>query len=68
MSTVTTTSTSDGFSLLSGTRFRDEGEGDLSLAYWRKEHEAYFRREGTFSEDMEVYCMRFRVVEVLPDQ
>lgn len=43
----------------------DEGEGDLSLEYWRKEHQAYFTREGTFSEDMEVYCQRFRVVEVL---
>lgn len=43
---------------------RDEGEGDLSLEYWRKEHEAYFKREGTFSEDMEVYCQRFKVVKV----
>lgn len=44
---------------------RNEGEGDLSLGYWRKEHQAYFTREGTFSEDMEVYCQQFRVVEVL---
>ena len=43
----------------------DEGEGDLSLEYWRKEHKAYFTREGMFSEDMNVCCQRFRVVEVL---
>jgi len=43
----------------------DEGEGDLSLEYWRKEHKAYSTREGVFSEDMKVYCQRFRVVEVL---
>ncbi|HEX8946821.1 MAG TPA: ASCH domain-containing protein [Candidatus Paceibacterota bacterium] len=43
----------------------DEGEGDLSLAYWRKEHERYFKNEGTFSENMEVYCQRFKVVKVL---
>jgi rhamnosyltransferase len=44
---------------------RDEGEGDLTLDYWRKEHEMYFRAENTFSEDMEVYCLRFNVVNVL---
>lgn len=44
---------------------KDEGEGDLSLEYWRKEHEAYFKRGGTFSEDMELYCQRFKVIELL---
>lgn len=44
---------------------RDEGEGDLSLDYWRKEHERYFRAEGTFSENMLVLCERFKVVEIL---
>lgn len=43
----------------------DEGEGDLSLEYWRKEHERYFKAEGTFSPSMEVYCQRFKVIEVL---
>jgi len=43
----------------------DEGEGDLSLDYWKKEHERYFNREGTFSKNMEVYCQRFRVIEIL---
>lgn len=44
---------------------RDEGEGDGSLDYWREAHTAYFRREGTFSENMEVYAERFRVVDIL---
>lgn len=46
---------------------RDEGEGDLSLDYWRRVHRAFFTREGTFSESMELYCTRFRLVEVLGD-
>jgi uncharacterized protein YhfF len=45
---------------------RDEGEGDRSLAYWRREHERYFRKYGLFSEDMLLFCERFRVVEILP--
>ncbi|WP_241608498.1 ASCH domain-containing protein [Rosenbergiella australiborealis] len=40
-----------------------EGEGDRSLNYWRKEHEAFFRREGTFHEDMEVVAEEFQLVE-----
>src|SRR3989344_7737335 len=43
----------------------DEGEGDLSLEYWKREHKKYFIREGTFSEDMKVYCQRFKVIEIL---
>jgi uncharacterized protein YhfF len=45
---------------------RAEGEGDLSLGYWRKEHTAFFEREGTYSDDMKIYCERFKLVEVLP--
>lgn len=41
----------------------DEGEGPLDE--WRKGHEAYFRRNGGFSPDMELLCERFRLVEVL---
>ena len=41
----------------------DEGEGDRSLAYWRDAHRRYFTRLGQFSEDMLLYCERFRVVE-----
>ena len=43
----------------------EEGEGNRSLAYWRKEHQEFFTREGTFSDDMKVYCQRFKVVEVV---
>lgn len=43
---------------------RKEGEGDRSLAYWRKVHEAFFREELsqaglTFAEDMPVVCEEF---------
>lgn len=44
---------------------RAEGEGDLSLDNWRRTHRAFFEREGYFAEDMELWCERFRVVEVL---
>ena len=44
-----------------------EGEGDHSLAYWRRVHEAFFSREMaeaglTFTEDMGVVCEEFEVV------
>ena len=42
-----------------------EGEGDLSLAQWRKTHEAQFKREGYFAPDMMVVCEHFRIVERL---
>ncbi|PSJ58098.1 ASCH domain-containing protein [Kumtagia ephedrae] len=44
---------------------RDEGEGDLSLTWWRQAHEAYFARNGGFSPDMRLVCERFRLVDVL---
>lgn len=44
---------------------RKEGEGDLSLAYWQKEHQRFFIREGHFSEDMELIAEEFEVVEVM---
>lgn len=44
---------------------RKEGEGDLSLAYWRQEHQAFFTREGTFSEEMELIAEEFQLVEVV---
>jgi uncharacterized protein YhfF len=43
----------------------DEGEGDRSLGDWREAHTAYFTRRGEFSPDMELYCERLRLVEVL---
>jgi uncharacterized protein YhfF len=44
---------------------RAEGEGDLSLAWWRDAHRAYFERNGGFSPDMELWCERFRLVRTL---
>ena len=44
-----------------------EGEGDRTLAYWRRVHEDFFRRElaeagQTFSPEMPVVCEEFEVV------
>lgn len=44
---------------------RKEGEGDLSLEYWQREHQRFFTREGYFSEDMALVAEEFEVVEVL---
>jgi len=46
---------------------RAEGEGDLSLAYWRRTHKHFFSRslpaiDREFSEDMPLVCERFRVI------
>ena len=45
----------------------DEGEGDLSLGYWRKAHKNFFSRTlpkigKEFSEEMPLVCERFRVI------
>jgi uncharacterized protein YhfF len=44
-----------------------EGEGDLSLEYWREAHKNFFSRVlpkigKEFSEDMPLVCERFRVI------
>ncbi len=44
---------------------RKEGEGDLSLAYWRTEHQRFFTQAGHFSEEMELVAEEFAVVEVV---
>jgi len=44
---------------------RKEGEGDLSLEYWQKEHKRFFSGVGHFSEDMELITEEFEVVESL---
>jgi len=44
---------------------RDEGEDDRTLGSWRRGHQAYFTREGTFAPDMLLWCERFRLVEVI---
>jgi len=42
-----------------------EGEGDLSFEYWRDAHISYYKREGTWADDMEVYFETFKLVEIL---
>ena len=42
-----------------------EGEGDLSLAYWREGHKRYFEREGTYSEEMELIFEEFALIEIV---
>jgi uncharacterized protein YhfF len=50
----------------------DEGEGDRTLAYWRRAHDAYFGRRCealgvAFSEDLEVVFERFEMVWPVDD-
>jgi uncharacterized protein YhfF len=46
---------------------RAEGEGDLSLEYWRQAHRSFFSRTlpkigREFSEEIPLVCERFRVI------
>ena len=46
---------------------RAEGEGDLSLNYWREAHKIFFSRvlskfDREFSEDMPMVCERFKLI------
>ena len=46
---------------------REEGEGDLSLGYWREAHRSFFSHYlpkigKEFSEDMPLVCERFRLI------
>jgi len=46
---------------------RNEGEGDLSLEYWRRAHKNFFSRTlpkigREFSEEMPLVCERFKVI------
>lgn len=46
----------------------EEGEGDLSLAYWRKGHRKFFTREcreigRSFSEEMDIVFERFELLK-----
>ncbi|MCA0207846.1 MAG: ASCH domain-containing protein [Proteobacteria bacterium] len=46
---------------------RDEGEGDLTLEWWRTAHEAYYRRvlagsSYIVNDDLEIACERFELV------
>ncbi|WP_431222635.1 ASCH domain-containing protein [Serratia sp. L9] len=40
-----------------------EGEGDRTLAYWRKEHKRFFEEYELFSPDMTLVLMHFKVIE-----
>ncbi|HFN7231956.1 TPA: ASCH domain-containing protein [Klebsiella quasipneumoniae] len=42
-----------------------EGQGDLSLEYWKEGHKRYFEREGTYSEEMELVFEEFELSEIL---
>ncbi|ENZ7914705.1 ASCH domain-containing protein [Klebsiella aerogenes] len=42
-----------------------EGEGDLSLEYWKEGHKRYFEREGTYSKEMELVFEEFELTEIL---
>ena len=44
-----------------------EGEGDKSLAYWKREHDAYYTRQGeregfTYDDSMIGVCEQFRCI------
>lgn len=46
---------------------RDEGEGDLSLGYWREAHRDFFTRtEPSFTEDSPIVRERFELVHPRP--
>lgn len=46
-----------------------EGEGDLSLEYWREAHRTFFERQKFgWTEDMPLVCERFKVIHVFTDQ
>jgi uncharacterized protein YhfF len=42
----------------------EEGEGDRTLATWRDDHRRYFERQGTYRQDMQVVCERFKLLDV----
>lgn len=55
------------FSAITEDYAQEEGEGDLTLAYWKKSHQAFFSRElipysQQWSPDLLVVCERFQVV------
>src|SRR5471030_789684 len=44
---------------------RKEGEGDLSLTYWKEGHKNFFIKEGTYAETMELVVEEFERVEIV---
>lgn len=56
------------FSQVDETLAQKEGEGDLSLTYWRREHRKFFERHGLFDENMPLVFEEFILVEVISRQ
>ena len=56
------------FEKVTAAQAAQEGEGDLSYAYWREAHEDYFQREGTYAPDMHIIFETFRLVAVLDEE
>jgi uncharacterized protein YhfF len=46
----------------------EEGEGDRTLDFWRIVHEDYFRNEGHFVPEMELWCEQFRLIAIIDTQ
>ncbi|WP_294034417.1 ASCH domain-containing protein [uncultured Moraxella sp.] len=44
---------------------KKEGEGDLSLAYWRTVYQEFFEKFGVFDDKMWLIFEEFTVIEVL---
>ncbi|MEZ2582949.1 ASCH domain-containing protein, partial [Escherichia coli] len=44
---------------------RKEGEGDLSLEYWRNEHRRFFQAEGSYSPEMDVIFEEYALIDVV---
>ena len=44
---------------------RKEGEGDLSLDFWREAHRRCFDRNGGFDPKMMLWCEEFRLVAIV---
>ena len=44
---------------------RKEGEGDLSLEYWRNEHRRFFQAEGSYSPEMDVIFEEYALFDVV---
>lgn len=42
----------------------DEGEGDRSLGYWRKEHIRFFSKYCHVDENLKLVCERFKVIHL----
>jgi uncharacterized protein YhfF len=42
-----------------------EGEGDLSLEHWQREHQRFFQQEGSFQPEMELVFETFQLTEII---